>query len=77
MAAGAGAFVGTLWPVESRQASLYAEAFYTALLAGNDLGAASLQARHAIRNTADPSWLAYSTYGDPCAVGEVGTPDNG
>ncbi|MET7424602.1 CHAT domain-containing protein [Dactylosporangium sp. NPDC005555] len=76
MAAGAGAFVGTLWPVESRQAGLYAEAFYAALLADRDLGAASLEARRAIRDTADPSWLAYSTYGDPHAVGVTGPSDH-
>jgi ubiquitin-like protein Pup len=31
MAAGAGAFIGTLWPVRSTRASQYAEAFYAAL----------------------------------------------
>jgi ubiquitin-like protein Pup len=68
MAAGAGAFIGTLWPVSSTGASRYAEAFYAALAAGQDLGRASLAARVATRNDADPTWLAYTTYGDPAAV---------
>ncbi len=68
MAAGAGAFVGTLWPVRSTRASLYAEAFYAALADGRSLGEASLAARVATRDDADPTWLAYTTYGDPAAV---------
>jgi ubiquitin-like protein Pup len=68
MAAGAGAFVGTLWPVRSTRASLFAEAFYAALADGRNLGQASLAARVATRDDADPTWLAYTTYGDPAAV---------
>jgi hypothetical protein len=68
MAAGAGAFVGTLWPVRSTRASVYAEAFYAALAGGRNLGEASLAARVATRDDADPTWLAYTTYGDPTAV---------
>jgi RNA polymerase sigma factor (sigma-70 family) len=67
MEAGAGAFVGTLWPVRSSQASLFAEAFYSALTAGASLGQASLTARQAAKDDADPTWLAYTTYGDPTA----------
>jgi hypothetical protein len=69
MAAGAGAFLGTLWPVRSSQASQFAEAFYTALVDGADLGQASLTARQETKDDADPTWLAYSAYGDPAAVG--------
>jgi DNA-binding SARP family transcriptional activator len=71
MAAGAGAFIGTLWPVRSTRASLFAEAFYAALVAGQDLGQASLAARRATKVDADPTWLAYTTYGDPTAVGTL------
>jgi len=67
MEAGAGAFVGTLWPVRSSQASLFAEAFYSALTAGASLGQASLTARQTAKDDADPTWLAYATYGDPTA----------
>ncbi len=69
MAAGAGAFLGTLWPVRSSRASMFAEAFYAALAAGADLGRASLTARQATKDDADPTWLAYSVYGDPTARG--------
>ncbi len=68
MAAGAGAFIGTLWPVRSSQASLFAEEFYGALVTGADLGQASLTARRATKNHADPTWLAYTIYGDPAAL---------
>ena len=68
MAAGAGAFIGTLWPVRSSQASLFAEAFYAAFMAGADLGRASLTARQATKDDGDPTWLAYTTYGDPTAT---------
>lgn len=68
MAAGAGAFVGTLWPVETRRAAAFAEAFYASLLAGETLGVAGLTARRTIEDPADPSWLAYTIYGDPNAV---------
>ena len=69
MAAGAGAFIGTLWPVRSTRASKFAEAFYDALAAGVDLGHASLTARQATKDDADPTWLAYTVYGDPTAMG--------
>ena len=68
MAAGAGAFLGTLWPVRSSRASLFAEAFYMALMAGEDLGRATLTARKVARDNADPTWLAYTCYGDPAAL---------
>lgn len=67
MAAGAGAFIGTLWPVRSSQASLFAEAFYSYLMAGDGFGQAILAARQAAKDDADPTWLAYTAYGDPAA----------
>lgn len=69
MAAGAGAFIGTLWAVPSNSARIFAEAFYDRLKAGRTLGRAVQEARQAIANdTADPTWLAYSVYGDPEAI---------
>lgn len=68
MAAGAGAFLGTLWPVRSSRASSFAEAFYAVLMTGEDLGQATLTARKAAKDDADPTWLAYSCYGDPTAL---------
>ncbi|HJP77724.1 MAG TPA: CHAT domain-containing protein [Pseudonocardiaceae bacterium] len=71
MAAGAGAFVGTLWPVRSDSASAFARSFYTFLDDGEPLGRAALLARRsALRDGPDPTWLAYTVYGDPQAVGE-------
>ncbi|WP_159395393.1 CHAT domain-containing protein [Streptomyces albireticuli] len=67
--AGAGAFVGTLWPVRSDSALTFAGAFYDHLLTdGQTLGQASLNARRAIRDQGgDPTWLAYAMYGSPAA----------
>jgi hypothetical protein len=68
MAAGAGAFAGTLWAVRSDSAAAFAETFYAALAGGSPLGEASRQARTETgRNHDDPTWLAYSVYGDPAA----------
>jgi len=68
MAAGAGAFVGTLWPVRSDSAGTFAESFYTHLQGGESLGRAALLARRtAVQDGPDPTWLAYTVYGDPHA----------
>ncbi|MGW2972060.1 CHAT domain-containing protein [Streptomyces mirabilis] len=69
--AGAGAFVGTLWPVRSRTALQFAEAFYDQLITHRQpLGQASLAARQTIRDlhSGDPTWLAYAVYGSPAAT---------
>jgi hypothetical protein len=65
MAAGAGAFLGTLWAVRSGTAQRFARAFYELLVtAGLPLGQAALQARRAVAaEDGDPTWLAYSVYG--------------
>lgn len=64
LAAGAGAFVGSVWPVRATTARTYAEAFYDALVHGKQpLGVASQRAREAIRHDDDPTWLAYAVYG--------------
>jgi pimeloyl-ACP methyl ester carboxylesterase len=66
--AGAGAFVGSLWEVVDSSASTYAQEFYRAVLAGDTLGDAARTARMAIRDEpGDPTWLAYTLYGDPAA----------
>jgi hypothetical protein len=70
MAAGAGAFLGTLWPVRSSAAMAFADAFYTSLLdEGRTLGAAAADARGRLADDdGDPTRLAYSVYGDPDAT---------
>ncbi|MEV7520385.1 DUF6232 family protein [Streptomyces sp. NPDC091371] len=72
--AGAGAFIGTLWPVRSQSALQFAETFYDQLFAhGQQLGQASLAARQAIRDLhgGDPTWLAYAVYGSPAATAHI------
>ncbi|MFF8996316.1 CHAT domain-containing protein [Streptomyces sp. NPDC014983] len=72
--AGAGAFLGTLWPVRSRSAREFAEAFYDQLITRRrPLGLASLFARQTIRDMhgGDPTWLAYAVYGSPAATAQI------
>ena len=56
-------------------ASTYAQEFYRAALGGHTLGESARQARDAIRdNPGDPTWLAYTLYGDPAASGQHSAP---
>jgi CHAT domain len=70
MGAGAGAFVGSLWAIRSSSGLSFADAFYRAFVVdGQPLGAASHQARQAIaEDEGDPTWLAYTIYGNPAAT---------
>jgi hypothetical protein len=68
MRAGAGAFVGSLWAVRDSSAKLFAQTFYEAVNGGLNMGEASLRARKAISVDHDPTWLAYTVYGDPRAT---------
>jgi CHAT domain-containing protein len=70
--AGAGAFIGSLWAVSDGAAREFAQEFYSRLRAGSSLGEAVKLARQvAARRADDPTWLAYSVYGDPRAtIGE-------
>ena len=70
MGAGAGAFIGSLWAVRSSSAKTFADAFYHELVTkGAPLGVASLHARKAIAtDSGDPTWLAYTVYGNPSAT---------
>jgi hypothetical protein len=67
--AGAGAFIGSLWEVRDSSASRFAKEFYRALFSGTCLGEAMKQARTAIQDeSSDPTWLAYTLYGNPTAM---------
>jgi len=69
LTAGAGAFIGSLWEVRDTSASRFAEEFYRALFSGVPLGDAMKRARTAIQNEpSDPTWLAYTLYGNPAAI---------
>ncbi len=62
-----GAFIGTLWEVNDELAAAFAQEFYTRLFAGAALGDAFHAARLHVRDIApaNPTWLAYTLYGDP------------
>jgi CHAT domain len=68
MQAGAGAFVGSLWSVTDGAAREFAQEFYHQLREGLPLGEAVTKARgSAASQPGDPTWLAYTVYGDPSA----------
>jgi hypothetical protein len=68
MQAGAGAFVGSLWAVTDGAAREFAQEFYHQLRDGLPLGEAVTAARgSAASQPGDPTWLAYTVYGDPSA----------
>ena len=64
---GVTAFVGALWEVHDELASRFAQIFYEELWDGKTLGEAFFSARRQIRamQSANPTWLAYTLYGDP------------
>jgi hypothetical protein len=68
--AGAAAFIGTLWAVSDEAAREFAEEFYGQLQKGFSLGEAVMLARRRIAHSRpdDPTWLAYTAYGDPSAT---------
>jgi hypothetical protein len=67
--AGAAAFIGSLWAVSDGAAREFAQELYRQLQAGIPLGNAAMQARQlAASHPDDPTWLAYTVYGDPRAT---------
>ncbi len=67
--AGAGAFIGSLWAVSDGAAREFAQEFYRQLQAESSLGEAVMQARRvAASQPDDPTWLAYTVYGNPHAA---------
>jgi hypothetical protein len=67
--AGAGAFIGSLWAVSDGAAREFAEEFYGQLRSGLTLGEAANRARRVAASQAgDPSWLAYTVYGNSRAT---------
>jgi hypothetical protein len=62
MKAGAGAFVGTYWEVDDELALTFARTFYERLDLGATVAAAAHGARLAIRDSGDPTWLAYTVF---------------
>jgi hypothetical protein len=68
LTSGAGAFIGTYWSVFDRPACDFAEALYARLLGGEPIAKAVKGARANIRNSGDPTWLAYTVFADPMAI---------
>jgi CHAT domain-containing protein len=67
--AGAAAFIGSLWAVSEGASREFAEELYRRLKHGLTLGDAVMEARQAAASTPDdPTWLAYTVYGDPRAT---------
>ncbi len=73
--AGAAAFIGSLWAVSDGTAREFAQELYGQLQAGCPLGTAAMRARHAAATQPDdPTWLAYTVYGNPRATITGGAP---
>jgi hypothetical protein len=67
--AGAAAFIGSLWAVSDGAAREFAQELYGKLQAGSPLGEAVMRARKvAAAQLDDPTWLAYTVYGNPHAT---------
>jgi CHAT domain-containing protein len=67
--AGAAAFIGSLWAVSDGAAREFAQELYGQLQAGHPLGIAVMRARQAAASQpGDPTWLAYTAYGNPRAT---------
>jgi CHAT domain len=76
--AGAGAFLGTLWPVGDKEARAFAKEFYRRFLGNEPIAEALRQTRLHVRNLfpGDPSWLAYIAYAHPSAKAQEELPDS-
>jgi len=72
--ANAAAFVGALWEVHDELAVEFSRQFYSRLSEGDTLGQAMQAARAHVRelDPLNPTWLAYTLYGDPNAVVRIG-----
>jgi hypothetical protein len=72
--ANAAAFVGALWEVHDDLAVAFSNHFYDRLAEGDTLGEAMRAARAHLRDLdpINPTWLAYTLYGDPNASVQIG-----
>lgn len=63
---GCGAFIGSLWEIRDTSAVTFANKFYDEVIGGRNLGESMRAARNALKNS-DPTYLAYTLYGNPLA----------
>ena len=78
MDAGAAACIGSLWNVSDSAAMDFAQEFYGRLIKGDPLGKAVMTARRSVAaDLSDPTWLAYSVYGNPQAKIDLSVDRNG
>ncbi len=69
---GAAAVIGTSWAVRDTTASEFAQLVYRELADGKTLGEAVKAGRkQASATLGDPTWLAYTVYGDPNAIADL------
>lgn len=68
LAAGAGAFVGSLWQVRDGPAKEFATSFYTQMRGGKTLGEAFQTARRHVGKDGDPTRLGYTLFGNAAAT---------
>ena len=69
--------MGPLWTVTDESARRFAKHFYALLLEGDTVAQALHGAREVIRQSGDPTWLAYSVYAHPNARLQVHPSSNG
>jgi CHAT domain len=67
LAAGAGAFVSSLWNVGDEPAATFGITLYERLKAGDTIATAAVKARKQARDAGDATWLAYVVYAHPDA----------
>lgn len=74
MDAGAGAFIGSLWEVRDSSSLKFATGLYTALTEDKTISESIAAAREKLRldDPSDPTWLAYTLWGDPAAKVQFG-----
>jgi len=66
ISAGCGAFIGSLWEIRDTSAFTFAQKFYDEVTGGRNLGESMHAARRVLKNS-DPTYLAYTLYGNPLA----------
>lgn len=64
---GASGFIGAYWSIYDKAAYQFAIKFYEGMLAGATVARAAQEARQAIKDSGDPTWLAYTVYAYPNA----------